>query len=197
MKRKNGLLIAVAVVSFAINGVTAVQIPSRSYPCIYTLLEDKKNQLLKINTVYTFLLACSYIKGQIYCYGGVLVNGVDTGIYSLDISQLVGKETNTMGIMWNKITPAASFDTEQRTGASSIALPDGKKFLIQGGRNSLNNKFTNQTIIYDTSTNTWDTGSPYSEIDRGIRQMYVFVFYLFIFRDSFLSPIILVFLQLQ
>lgn len=105
--------------------------------------------------------------GQIYCYG------VDDSFYSLNIVGFSGKSVESMNDKWEIIQPNTPFNTESRTTPSAIVLPDGKRFLLQGGY-SKDTKIINQTIIYDTTTNSWQNGSPYIEEDKGVRQMYVY-----------------------
>lgn len=113
--------------------------------------------------------------GQIYCYGGftsvTTSQTVDDNLYSLNIAQFFGQPVESMNDKWEVIQPNTPFNTESRRIPSAIVLPDGKRFLLQGGYTK-GTKFINQTIIYDTTTNTWQNGSPYTELNRGVRQMY-------------------------
>jgi hypothetical protein len=130
------------------------------------------------NLHYYFLLACGYVGGQIYCYGGDTSSSlsnfaVDKNLYSLNISQFIGQSTDSMSGHWNTIIPSITFETGNRRTPSSAVLTDGKRLLIQGGLNIPAMTFINQTIIFDTTSNTWQRFSPYSEAGRGARQMYV------------------------
>lgn len=77
-----------------------------------------------------------------------------------------------MNSQWKTITPVNDFDPELRRTPAAVAIPDGKTFLIQGGENMLNRKFSNETIAFDTSMNRWIKRQPYTEGDTGTRQMY-------------------------
>lgn len=122
-------------------------------------------------------LACGYVGGQIYCSGGdtspsfISGNSIDTTLYSLNISNFDGKSSDSMNNQWNKVVPASPFQTEHRRTPTSIVLPDQKRFLIQGGHNTFGNKFSNQSIIYDTSSNTWSKASSYVVAGVGTKQM--------------------------
>lgn len=70
---------------------------------------------------------------------------------------------------WVPVQPSTTFNPEQRRSMTAIALPDGKRLLIQGGYS--NSKLVNQTIIYDSTTNSWKNALPYTEVNRGVRQM--------------------------
>lgn len=76
-----------------------------------------------------------------------------------------------MSSQWNLITPAIPFDTELRRTPASAVLSDGKTFLIHGGHDMLYRKLTNQTISFDTSTETWSRKEPYIDGNNGPRQM--------------------------
>lgn len=43
--------------------------------------------------------------------------------------------------------------------------------MIQGGFNPFGSKYSDQTIIYDASANTWAKNSEYTVTDGGIKQM--------------------------
>jgi hypothetical protein len=124
------------------------------------------------------LLACGYVGGQIYCFGGDRSSSltanfdIDNKMHHLNISQFIGHSTDSMSSHWNTVNPATTFDPELRRAPASIILPDGKTFLIQGGYNVALAKYINQTIAFDTSTNTFTSAPAYSETTRGIRQMY-------------------------
>ncbi|CAO3647747.1 unnamed protein product [Mucor hiemalis] len=119
---------------------------------------------------------CGYMGGKIYCYGGITSvvesDTVNNELYSLDINQLAGQTTESINNNWETVKPSAPFDTELRRIPNAIILSDGKRLLVQGGYGDEKVKYVNQTIIYDTTTNTWTTGSPYVEANRGIRQIY-------------------------
>lgn len=129
-------------------------------------------------------LACGYMGGRIYCYGGLtsLSNSqaADTNLYSLDITKFSGQTTESINNNWETVVPNGDFDTESRRAPAAIVLLDQNRLLIQGGNNYYNVKYVNQTIIYDTTTNSWTTGSSYTESNRGTRQMLVmFTFFRF------------------
>lgn len=115
------------------------------------------------------------MSSRIYCYGGITSvvqsDTVDNTLYSLEIDQFAGQTTELINGKWDIVEPSAPFDTEQRRIPNAIVLADGKKLLVQGGYGDKNVKYVNQTIIYDMTTNSWTSGSPYAEADRGVRQM--------------------------
>ncbi|KAG2201994.1 hypothetical protein INT47_000533 [Mucor saturninus] len=121
---------------------------------------------------------CGYVGGQIYCVGGDTSSDfsgsykIDQNLYSLDVAQFLGKEINALNDQWKVIIPAASFSFENRRAPISIVLPDEKKLMIVSGyHTAFNQKLSNQTIIYDTVTNTWEKSISYGEEGRGTRQM--------------------------
>lgn len=97
---------------------------------------------------------------------------VDENIHSLDINAFNGEKSYTLSNKWNTIVPSVDFDTENRREPSSIVLSDGKRFLIQGGYNKNDNNYINQTIIYDTSSNTWTKGTRFTNEKGAVQQMY-------------------------
>ncbi|CAO3618088.1 unnamed protein product [Mucor hiemalis] len=119
---------------------------------------------------------CGYMGGKIYCYGGITSviqsDTVNNELYSLDINKLTGQTTESINNNWETVQPSASFDTELRRIPNALVLSDGKRLLVQGGYGDVKVKYVNQTIIYDTTTNAWTNGSPYTEANRGIRQIY-------------------------
>lgn len=72
---------------------------------------------------------------------------------------------------WNKILPDIPFGTGKRRRPTSIVLSDRKRLIVQGGFNPQEFKYLDQTIIYDTVSNTWAKGSAYSVDNVGVRQM--------------------------
>ncbi|CAO3618092.1 unnamed protein product [Mucor hiemalis] len=120
--------------------------------------------------------SCGYMGGRIYCYGGLtsLSNSqaADTNLYSLDITKFSGQTTESINNNWETVVPNGDFDTESRRAPAAIVLLDQNRLLIQGGNNYYNVKYVNQTIIYDTTTNSWTTGSSYTESNRGTRQIH-------------------------
>ncbi|KAI7888333.1 uncharacterized protein EV154DRAFT_517978 [Mucor mucedo] len=123
--------------------------------------------------------SCAYVGGQIYCFGGDTYsdfasgNKIDQNIYSLDIAKFSGNETDTLSSKWEKMIPKTTFNLESRRAPTAAVLPDGKSFMIVGGLlTSANQKFSNQTIIYDTATNTWIKGLSCTEPNRGTRQVH-------------------------
>ncbi|GAA5798699.1 hypothetical protein HPULCUR_004104 [Helicostylum pulchrum] len=144
--------------------------------------------IASVTATFTYVLAadivlsrsfpsCGYVGGQIYCSGGdtspSLTSGnvIDPTLYSLNISNFDGKSSDSMSNQWNKVVPSSPFQTESRRTPTSIVLSDGKRFLIQGGHNMYGNKFSNQSIMYDTSSNTWSKASSYVIAGVGTKQM--------------------------
>ncbi|KAG2236067.1 hypothetical protein INT48_006083 [Thamnidium elegans] len=97
---------------------------------------------------------------------------MDERIYSLNINAFVGKRSDIMISQWNKIVPDTPFVIGQRRTPTSIVLSDRKRFMVQGGNNPDLFKYKNQTIIYDTTSNKWTTGSAYSPNNVGVKQIY-------------------------
>ncbi|KAG1043422.1 hypothetical protein G6F43_011655 [Rhizopus delemar] len=128
------------------------------------------------------LPSCGYVNEKIYCYGGDLSNEFNTligdnGLYSLDINQYYGKDSNTLNSKWNVITSSNSFEVETRRTPEFAVLADGKSFLLVGGLNlgntgNSNRVFANQTILYNAVQNTWEKLPDYSEPNRPERQIY-------------------------
>lgn len=123
--------------------------------------------------------SCGFVGGQIYCYGGDTsttiasnAGAMDENIYSLNIVQFSGQPTDSMSNKWETVKPNAPFAVGVRRAPAAIVLPDKKRFLIHGGWNVNPFKYANQTIIYDTVSNTWQSGASYNEVDRGVRQTY-------------------------
>ncbi|KAI8080979.1 hypothetical protein BDF21DRAFT_493291 [Thamnidium elegans] len=122
--------------------------------------------------------SCGYVGGQIYCWGGDtspifnLKPTMDEDIYSLNINSFVGKRSEVLISQWNKIVPDIPIAIGQRRTPTSIVLSDRKRFMIQGGNNPSLFKYKNQTIIYDTTSNKWTTGSAYSPNNVGVKQIY-------------------------
>lgn len=135
------------------------------------------NVLAATNISYRSVASCGYVGGRIYCYGGDtsrnvdMISVIDENIYSLDIHAFEGKKSYTMSKWWNKIVPAVDFDTENREMPSSIVLSDGKRFMIQGGFNTDSSSYINQTIIYDTSSNTWTKGTQFTNEKGAAKQI--------------------------
>ncbi|KAI8081051.1 hypothetical protein BDF21DRAFT_451946 [Thamnidium elegans] len=123
--------------------------------------------------------SCGYVEGQIYCFGGDTTPvfnhnlTLDEDIYSLNIKAFAGQKSEIMISQWNKILPDVPFETGKRRRPTSIVLSDGKRLMIQGGFSPFGVKYLDQTIIYDTSSNTWAKGSAYSVDNVGVRQIFV------------------------
>ncbi|KAI7895983.1 uncharacterized protein EV154DRAFT_598922 [Mucor mucedo] len=154
IKHKSMISVLLALLSFGSN-VSSETILGRSFP------------------------SCGYVGGQIYCVGGDTNSDfsggykIDQNLYSLDVAQFLGKEINTLNDQWKVIVPATSFSFENRRAPISIVLPDEKKLMIVSGyHTAFNQKLSNQTIIYDTVTNTWEKSISYVEEGRGTRQIF-------------------------
>lgn len=122
-------------------------------------------------------LACGYVGKQIYCCGGDMAvadsnyDTIDMNLYALNVSQFIGRPSDSMSSQWNKITYTSPFSIEARRTPTSAVLSDGVRFLINGGHNMYGNKLTNQTIVYDTTANTWTKATSYVVQGLGTRQM--------------------------
>lgn len=122
-------------------------------------------------------IACGYISNKIYCYGGDISNVVNVfrpegRLYVLDIGQMYGQQSSTFNNKWNEVIASNDFNIEVRRAPESIFFPEQNQIVIVGGFSS-NTPFTNQTIAYDTVSNTWKSLPAYSEPDRPRRQMYI------------------------
>ncbi|KAG2236084.1 hypothetical protein INT48_006100 [Thamnidium elegans] len=73
---------------------------------------------------------------------------------------------------WDTIVPDVPFWIGGRGTPTSIVLSDEKRLMIQGGNQTGPFRYHNQTIIYDTSSNIWETGSAYSVDNVGVKQIY-------------------------
>ncbi|KAI9273460.1 hypothetical protein EDC94DRAFT_580422 [Helicostylum pulchrum] len=123
--------------------------------------------------------SCGYVGEKIYCWGGDIsatLNSqltLDEDFYSLDINAFTGQKSDILISQWNKVTPKVPFWMSQRETPTSIALSDGKRFMIYGGfKTGPASKYNNQTVIYDASTNTWAKGTPYTVDNVGVKQIY-------------------------
>ncbi|KAI9273458.1 hypothetical protein EDC94DRAFT_655364 [Helicostylum pulchrum] len=148
------VLIASLAACFIYNVLAVDSIPPRSFP------------------------SCGYVGGQIYCFGGDIASSftgppnMDQDIYSLNISGFIGQKSDIMSGQWNKIIPAVYFYIGPRRIPISTVSSDGKRFMIQGGYNINRHKFRNQTVFYDTSSNSWSTTTPFIDDNGVVKQNY-------------------------
>ncbi|CEG77383.1 hypothetical protein RMATCC62417_12144 [Rhizopus microsporus] len=122
------------------------------------------------------LSSCGYISNKIYCYGGDISNVVnvfrpESRLYVLDIGQMYGQQSSTFNNKWNEVIASNNFDVEVRRAPEYVFFPEQNQIVIVGGFSS-NTVFTNQTIAYDTVSNTWKSLPAYSEPNRPRRQIY-------------------------
>ncbi|KAI8080980.1 hypothetical protein BDF21DRAFT_493292 [Thamnidium elegans] len=121
---------------------------------------------------------CGYVGEQIYCWGGDTSPNfnskptLDEDIYSLNINEFSGQRSAIMISQWDTIVPDVPFWIGGRGTPTSIVLSDEKRLMIQGGNQTGPFRYHNQTIIYDTSSNIWETGSAYSVDNVGVKQIY-------------------------
>lgn len=68
---------------------------------------------------YIYILACGYVSGQIYCFGGDTsvsfpsTPTLDENIYPLNLENNSGKKSESMISQWNKVLPFYPFETEK------------------------------------------------------------------------------------
>lgn len=107
---------------------------------------------------------------KIYCYGGYIsgYDGNDT-ISSLDIYQNKGGPVQNLNSQWAPVTPnnPSNVVIGRRAFAQTAALPDGDRFLIQGGYNYNNSTNPEQNIAYNAKTNSWEVLPSYYEASNG------------------------------
>ncbi|GAA5808438.1 hypothetical protein MFLAVUS_001829 [Mucor flavus] len=118
---------------------------------------------------------CAFLSNKIYCYGGYILgnSGVDV-LNSLDIYKNDGGPSQNLNSQWEDVTPAASNIVIGRRGfPQAAAAPDGERFLIQGGYNYDAGPIVQQTIAYNSRTNSWEAFNNYKDVNNGgDRQIY-------------------------
>ncbi|CAO3702903.1 unnamed protein product [Rhizopus stolonifer] len=120
--------------------------------------------------------SCGYLNKKIFCFGGDLSSSItafdlDNKLYSLDIDQFYGGESNSFNNKWIGITSNNDFDPEKRRTPEFMATTNGYNFLLVGGYSGYSS-LINQTIMYNADNNTWEALPQYSEPNRGYRQIY-------------------------
>ncbi|KAI9277439.1 hypothetical protein BY458DRAFT_504986 [Sporodiniella umbellata] len=126
------------------------------------------------------LASCGYLSKKIFCFGGDLsrstsVYDLDTALYSLDINQYRDDDTSSLNNKWTLVHTTNSFSPEFRRAPQFVTLPNENSFLIVGGlmqSYSWHGVLVNQSILYNTVNNTWESVPQYSEPDRKRRQIY-------------------------
>ncbi|KAK4509886.1 uncharacterized protein ATC70_007190 [Mucor velutinosus] len=118
---------------------------------------------------------CGLLGDSIYCYGGLLMgNAMDTNIYSLPLTNLSNnKSMINLAKTWNLINHTNTrYVLEGRRRANS-AVYNNNSLFITGGYTYNGTIITNQTIVYNRNTNTWQTLSTYADANTSsIRQIY-------------------------
>ncbi|KAI8330930.1 hypothetical protein BD560DRAFT_416134 [Blakeslea trispora] len=117
---------------------------------------------------------CAYLFNKIYCYGGYSNNFLDSNFIMLDVNKNAGKPFKSLTDQWEMIHPEfEDIISGRRDHPQTVALPDGKSFLVQGGFNYENSSIANQTLVYDAEINAWSAKSNYYEaMNGGNRQIY-------------------------
>ncbi|KAI9356054.1 hypothetical protein BD770DRAFT_390342 [Pilaira anomala] len=120
---------------------------------------------------------CALLSNKIYCFGGYMVgNPNDDALNSLDIYKNNGGLTQNLNSQWEVVTPAPTNLVIGRRGfPQAVAAPDGERLLIQGGYNydGVGKPIAQQTIAYNSKTNSWETYANYNDIKNGgDRQIY-------------------------
>ncbi|KAL9560294.1 hypothetical protein MBANPS3_000021 [Mucor bainieri] len=118
---------------------------------------------------------CGLLVDSIYCYGGLLVgNAMDSDLYSLPVANLPSnKSMINLAKTWNLINYTnTEYILEDRRRANS-AVYNNNSLFITGGYTYNGTMITNQTIVYNRDTNTWQTLSTYADTNSSsIRQIY-------------------------
>ncbi|KAI8328677.1 hypothetical protein BD560DRAFT_417114 [Blakeslea trispora] len=101
---------------------------------------------------------CAYLFNKIYCYGGYSNNFLDSNFIMLDVNKNAGKPFKSLTDQWEMIHPEfEDIISGRRDHPQTVALPDGKSFLVQGGFNYENSKI-----------NAWSAKSNYYEAMNGV-----------------------------
>ncbi|KAF1806423.1 hypothetical protein FB192DRAFT_1294347 [Mucor lusitanicus] len=118
---------------------------------------------------------CGLLVDSIYCYGGLLAgNSMDSDLYSLPLTNLPSnKSMINLAKTWNLINYTnTDYVLEDRRRANS-AVYNNNSLFITGGYTYNGTMITNQTIVYNRDTNTWQTLSTYADANSSsIRQIY-------------------------
>lgn len=89
-------------------------------------------------------------------------------LITLDINSNNGAPYQNIISQWVAAVPQSSMiNFGFRAFAQAVPLPDGKRLLIQGGYNYESTPLTDQSIIYNTETNTWEKFSNYYDANNG------------------------------
>ncbi|KAI8328809.1 hypothetical protein EDC96DRAFT_530140 [Choanephora cucurbitarum] len=118
---------------------------------------------------------CAYLSSKIYCYGGyVKGSSDDDGLIMLDINKNDGKPFGNLINQWENVTPVSNrIVFGRRAFAQTVALPDGKSMMVQGGYNYKSTSIEDQNIVYNAETNAWSIQPNYYEAQNGgNRQIY-------------------------
>lgn len=162
-----------AVYKFAILAITLVVIVSS-----IELTPRKASSMLNelyLSNIYILMLFffspskdCAYLINRIYCYGGY-INGYSGNdiLSALDINKNNGQPYENLNSQWTTITTQpTSIHLDFRGFPQAIPLPDGKRFLFQGGYN-YGKVIEDQSIVYDAETNSWGTLPNYFDASNG------------------------------
>lgn len=121
------------------------------------------------------IIECGLFSNKIYCYGGARGNftyelPIDTSMYTLDLAQ--NATMSDLASAWQLInTNTNGVIIDARVYPQSAQISD-TQLLMSGGFNTLLvDAIQDQTIVYDTSSNSWSSYPNYTEGTYGNRQM--------------------------
>jgi hypothetical protein len=96
----------------------------------------------------------------------------DNIINVLDLTKNSGATATNLQGQWKTVSSTPKgVNLLIRTYPQSVALPDGKRLLINGGLTDSSVPLKDQNIVYNAETNAWENYESYSEPPYGKRQM--------------------------
>ncbi|KAI9364288.1 hypothetical protein BD770DRAFT_439959 [Pilaira anomala] len=101
---------------------------------------------------------CALLSSKIYCFGGIIKGSFgDDVLNSLDIYKNDGASLSKLKDQWEEVNPRNPTNIVIGRRHAAQAAADGVRFLIQGGYdNESKVKMEDQTIAYNSNTDTWD-----------------------------------------
>jgi hypothetical protein len=118
---------------------------------------------------FFFTKDCAYLVDRIYCYGGYIkgASASSDSLSALDINKNNGQPYQNLNSQWTPVTTQpTNIYLDFRGCPQAVPLPDGKRFLFQGGYN-YDKALEEQTIVYNAETNSWSTLPNYFEASNG------------------------------
>jgi hypothetical protein len=87
----------------------------------------------------------------------------------LDIYQNKGNPVQNLNSQWEAVVANNPnyVDIGMRVFPQATALPDGDRFLIQGGYSYTSRVNVDQTIAYNAKTNSWESLANYFDANNG------------------------------